>query len=122
MDTTILGRLLRVHHASLAGRNVQACIAGDACCFGNFQAVGDLLNPARYIRTCPMVLAEEIRASAVELHIPAGEKIKARVTERTRPMLLHKRRVTERMRCGEEQANLCHDCYNYLCKATPECQ
>ena len=35
-------------------------------------------------------------------------------------MLLHKRKVTECMRCGEEQANLCHDCYNCLRKATPE--
>merc|ERR1739836_113479 len=24
------------------------------------------------------------------------------------------------MRCGKEQANLCHDCYNCLCKSTPE--
>ena len=39
---------------------------------------------------------------------------------RTRPMLLHKRRVTEGMRCGKEQANLCHDCYNCLRKAAPE--
>ena len=50
---------------------VQAYIAGDACCFSNFQAVADLMNPARYIRTWPMVPAEEIRASAVELQMPA---------------------------------------------------
>ena len=42
---------------------VQAYVAGDACCFSNFQAVADLLNPARYIRTWPMVLAEEINNS-----------------------------------------------------------
>ena len=53
---------------------VQAYIAGDACCFSNFQAVADLLNPARYIRTWPMVPVEEIRASAVELQMPTGEK------------------------------------------------
>ena len=73
----------------------QADIAGDACCFSNFQAVADLLNPARYIRTWPMVPAEEIRASAVELQMPTGEKDKAnnqtKIGKRTRPMLLHKR-------------------------------
>ena len=53
---------------------VQAYIAGDACCFSNFQAVADLLDPARYIRTWPMVPAEEIRESAVELQMPTGEK------------------------------------------------
>ena len=35
-------------------------------------------------------------------------------------MLLHKRRVSPRMCYGEERANLCHDCYNCLHKATPE--
>ena len=53
---------------------IQAYIAGDACCFINFQAVADVLHPARYIRTWPMVPAEEIRASAVELQMPTGEK------------------------------------------------
>ena len=72
---------------------VQAYIAGDACCFSNFQAVADLLDPARYIRTWPMVPAEEIRASAVELQMPTREKNKANnqteIGKRTRPMLLH---------------------------------
>ena len=40
----------------------------------------------------------------------------AEIQKRTRPMVLHKRRVTERMRCGKEQANLCHDCYHCLRK------
>ena len=35
-------------------------------------------------------------------------------------MVLHKRRVTECMRCGKEQSHLCHDCYNCLRKTTPE--
>ena len=39
------------------------------------------------------------------------------IGKHTRPMLLHKRRVTEGMRCGEEQANVCHDCYNCLRQA-----
>ena len=56
---------------------VQAYIAGDACCFCNFQAVADLLDPARYIRTWPMVPAKEITASAVELQMPTGKKNKA---------------------------------------------
>ena len=102
---------------------VQAYIAGDACCFSNFQAVADLLNPDRYIRTWPMVPAEEIRASAVDLQMPTGEKNKANSqTEigRTRKVFLHKRRVTERMCCGKEQAHLCHDCYNCMRKAAPE--
>ena len=90
---------------------VQAYIAGDACCFSYFQDVADLLNPDRYIRTWPMVPAEEIRASAVELQMPAAKKNKANnqteIGKRTRPMLLHKRRVTQRMSCGKEQANLC---------------
>ena len=46
---------------------VEEYIAGDACCFSNFQAVADLLNPAIYIRTWPLVPAEEIDASAVDL-------------------------------------------------------
>ena len=103
---------------------VQAYIAGDACCFRNFLAVADLLDPARYIRTWPMVPAEEVKASAVELQMPTGKKNKenkqTELGKRYLPMLLHKRRVTERMRKGEEQANLCHDCYNCLRKATPE--
>ena len=53
---------------------VQAYIAGDECCFSNFEAVADLLNPDRYIRTWPMVPVDEIRASAVELQMPTGEK------------------------------------------------
>ena len=53
---------------------VQAYIAGDACCFSDFEAVADLLNPQRYIRTWPMVPAEEIKASAVELQMPTGKK------------------------------------------------
>ena len=61
---------------------VQAYIAGDACCFSNFQAVADLLNPARYIRTWPMVPAEEIRASAVELQMPTGEKTQRTIKRR----------------------------------------
>ena len=56
--------------------------------------------------------------------MPTGKKNKennqTEIVKRYRPMLLHKRRVTERMRCSEEQANLCHDCYNCLRKATPE--
>ena len=56
---------------------VQAYIAGDNCCFRNFLAVADLLDPARYTRTWPMVPAEEIKASAVELLMPTGEKNKA---------------------------------------------
>ena len=70
-------------------------IDGDGCCFNNIQAVADLLNPARYIRTWPMVPAEEIRASAVDLQMPTGEKHKSNkqteIGKRTRPMLLHKR-------------------------------
>ena len=56
------------------GEMVQAYIAGDACCFSNFQAVADLLNPARHIRTWPMVPAEEIRSSAADLQLPTGKK------------------------------------------------
>ena len=70
-----------------------------------------------------MVPAEEIRASAVDLQVPTGKRNKVNIKteiERTRKMLLHKRRVTEGMRCGKEQANTCHDCYNCLRKATPE--
>ena len=82
---------------------VQAYIAGDACCFRNFEAVVDLLSP-----------------SAVDLQMPTEEKNKAmnqtEIQKRTRPMVLHKRRVTECMRCGKEQANLCHDCYHCLRK------
>ena len=42
------------------------------------------------------------------------------IGQRTHPMFLHKRRVSERMRCGKEQAKRCHDCYNCLCKARPD--
>ena len=71
-----------------------------------------------------MVPAAEIRASAVDLQMPSGKKNKANnqteIGPRTRRMLLHKRRVTERMGKGAEQANLCYDCYNCLRKATPQ--
>lgn len=42
------------------------------------------------------------------------------IGQRTHPMLLHKRRVSERMRCGKDQAQLCHDCYNCVRKARHE--
>ena len=100
---------------------IQAYIAGDACCFSNCEVVADLLNPARYIRTWPMVPATEIIASAVKLQMPTGKKHKANnqteIGQRTHPMLLHKRRVSERMRCGKEQAIVCHGCYTCLRKA-----
>ena len=104
---------------------VQAYIAGDACCFSNVEAAADLLNPDRYISTWPMVPAEEMTSSAVELQEHAHRREnkannQTEIAKRTRPMLLHKRRVTERMRCGEEQAHICHDCNNCLRKATPE--
>ena len=53
---------------------VEAYIAGDDCCFSNFQAVADLLDPERYIRTWTMVPAEEVRRSAVKLQVPTGKK------------------------------------------------
>ena len=102
---------------------VQAYIAGDDCCFSNFEAVADLLNPARYIRTWPTVPKEEISASVVELQMPRKDKNKANKQAEIlvkRWMLLHKRRVSPRMCYGEERANLCHDCYNCLHKAIPE--
>ena len=52
---------------------VQAYIAGGDCCFSNFAVVADLLEPARYLRTWPMVPAEEIKASAVDLQVPTGQ-------------------------------------------------
>ena len=94
---------------------VQAYIAGDRCCFSNFEAVADLLNPDRYIRTWPMVPKEEILKSAVELQMPRKDKNQANKQKEIpvkRQMLLHKRRVSPRMCRGEERANLCHDCYN----------
>ena len=103
---------------------VQDYIAGDACCFRNFEAVHELLNPERYIRKWKMVPAHEVRASAVNLQAPTASKNKeegqTELVKRFRKMLLHKRRVTEGMRLGKERANLCHDCYNCLRKATPE--
>lgn len=102
---------------------VQAYVAGDRCCFSNFEAVADLLNPDRYIRTWPMVPKQEILDSAVKLQMPRKDKNQAnKQTEILveRRMLLHKRRVSPRMCCGEERANLCHDCYNCLHKAIPE--
>ena len=62
---------------------VQAYIAGDACCFRNFEAVVDLLSPSKYISTWPMVPAEEIRASAVDLQMPTEETPKKDTPSRT---------------------------------------
>ena len=69
-------------------QRVQAYIAGDACCFSNFQAVADLLNPERYIRAWPMVPAEEVRSSAVELQMPTGETTKRTIKRRLRFVLV----------------------------------
>ena len=66
---------------------------------------------------------EEILVSAVELKMPRKDKNQANKQMEipvVRRMLLHKRRVSPRMCCGEERANLCHDCYNCLHKAIPE--
>ena len=102
---------------------VQAHIAGDDCCFSNFEAVADLLNPARYIRTWPTVPEQEIWSSAVKIKMPRKDKNKMKgqaEIEQFKTMLLHKRRVTVGMGDGKDPANLCHDCFNCLRKATPE--
>lgn len=100
---------------------VQAYIVGDACCVSNVEVVADLLHLARYNRTSSMVPAAEIIASAVQLQIPTGKRNtvnqQTEIGQRTHPVLLHTRRVSERMRCGKEQATICHDCYNGLRKA-----
>jgi len=98
-----------------------AYIAGAKCCFKHPQAVAKLLDPEAYAAVWTSLPSDEIKASAVQLHLPTG-KGDTRTASMIvlKSVLLHKRRVTQGMREGTEPASLCHVFYNCLVKLEPE--
>ena len=90
---------------------VPTFIAGANTAFQKEDKVRLLLDPKVYVATWPEVPSEEVFKSCPTLHLQTGEKVQ---------MLLHKRRVTERMCFGEEPAPLCKECRRCLVKNPPE--
>ena len=96
-----------------AGRrnSFQPSIAGPNTAFQKEDKVRLLLDPTMYVATWPEVPSEEVFKSCPTVHLQTGEKVQ---------MLLHKRRVSQKMCVGEEPAPLCKECRKCLVKNPPE--
>ena len=86
-------------------------IAGPNTAFQKEDKVRLLLDPNMYVATWPEVPSEEVFKSCPTVHLSTGEKVQ---------MLLHKRRVSQKMCVGEEPAPLCKECRKCLVKNPPE--
>ena len=86
-------------------------IAGPNTAFQKEDKVRLLLDPNMYVATWPEVPSEEVFKSCPTVHLQTGEKVQ---------MLLHKRRVSQKMCVGEEPAPLCKQCRKCLVKNPPE--
>ena len=86
-------------------------IAGPSCTMADPARVCELISCARYEKRWPLIPVDELRASAIELPIAS--------TESSVLVLLHKRRVSESQRVGEEPVAVCPDCFDSFFSDAP---
>ena len=79
-------------------------LAGDWCFMQSPEKVAELLHWETYHEHWPDIPVEELKGSAVSLGVGAPDDEPL--------LLLHKRRVNERQRRGEDPAFVCEDCHD----------